>query len=176
MGALRTSLAGLQSTETTLPYADYKTEVLDSLLSVPAHKWHLSEYSMCLQLGCPTRTGTGPLSDTGVGSINIIDGGELHCPEVAFGPRTEFDPRRYLDISHNVLSLITAKNTTLYCIVNRTHHEFDWQVSQTKKVCNKVHYFSHGSDLAPWGGAYSTLVAFMLHTQRPQVGISAWLL
>ena len=30
-----TSLAGLQSTVTTLPYADYETEVLASLRSIP---------------------------------------------------------------------------------------------------------------------------------------------
>ena len=62
-----TSLAGLQSTETALPYADYKTEVLDSLLSIPTQMWaveindklpyerQLSDYSMCLQLGYPNR-------------------------------------------------------------------------------------------------------------------------
>ena len=55
----------LQSTVTALPYANYKTEVLDSLLSVPTRMWAVankdkmsnerrqSEYSMCLQLGCP---------------------------------------------------------------------------------------------------------------------------
>ena len=37
--ASRTSLAELQSTVTALQCADQKTEVLDSLLSMPAHTW-----------------------------------------------------------------------------------------------------------------------------------------
>ena len=35
VAAPRTSLTGLQSTVTTLPDTHYKTEVLDSLLSIP---------------------------------------------------------------------------------------------------------------------------------------------
>ena len=38
----RTSLSGLQSTVTALPYADYKTEVLDSL-PVPKYKWAVAK-------------------------------------------------------------------------------------------------------------------------------------
>ena len=37
--APRTRLAGLQPTVTALPKADYKTEVLDSLLSMPTNMW-----------------------------------------------------------------------------------------------------------------------------------------
>ena len=61
--ALRASLAGLQSTMPALPFADNKTKVLISLLSIPTLPWavankdklsnerQLSEISMCLQLG-----------------------------------------------------------------------------------------------------------------------------
>ena len=37
--APRTSLAGLQSTMAVLPYADFKIEVLDSLLSITTLMW-----------------------------------------------------------------------------------------------------------------------------------------
>ena len=37
VAASRTALAGLQSTATDLPNTDYKTEVLNSLLSIPTH-------------------------------------------------------------------------------------------------------------------------------------------
>ena len=42
-----TSLAGLQSTVTTLPYANKKTEVLSSLPSIPIHIWAVaSKYKL----------------------------------------------------------------------------------------------------------------------------------
>ena len=68
MAAPGTSPAELQSTVTALPYTDFKTEVLDSLLSIPTHmravankvkmsnERQLKEYSMGHQLGCPNRT------------------------------------------------------------------------------------------------------------------------
>ena len=37
--ALRTSPAGKQSTVIALPCTKYKTEVIDSLLSIPTHMW-----------------------------------------------------------------------------------------------------------------------------------------
>ena len=37
VAAPRTTLAGLQSTVTALPFDDFETEVLDSLLSLPTH-------------------------------------------------------------------------------------------------------------------------------------------
>ena len=40
--ALRASLAVLQFTLTALPYADHKTEVLDTLLSIPTHTWAIA--------------------------------------------------------------------------------------------------------------------------------------
>ena len=45
--AARISLAGLKSTVTSLPYAKYKAEELDSLLSIILngiiyHEWHIS--------------------------------------------------------------------------------------------------------------------------------------
>ena len=41
VAAPRTSLAGLQSTITALPCANYKTEMLDSLLPIPTHTYGL---------------------------------------------------------------------------------------------------------------------------------------
>ena len=38
----RTSLEELQSTVTTLPCTHYRTEVLDSLLSIPTHMWGIA--------------------------------------------------------------------------------------------------------------------------------------
>ena len=63
MAEPRTRLAGLQSIVTTLPFADYKASA--GFTPVYTHTWavaskdklssesHLSEYSMCLKLGCP---------------------------------------------------------------------------------------------------------------------------
>ena len=46
MAEPRASLAGLQSTVTALPYADYMTEVLNLLMSVPTHTWAVANCLM----------------------------------------------------------------------------------------------------------------------------------
>ena len=60
MAVPRKSLAGLLYTVTAMLCANYKIEVLNSLQSIPKHKSsykrQLSEYSICLHLGCPHRT------------------------------------------------------------------------------------------------------------------------
>ena len=67
-------MAGLQSTVIALPYADYKAEELDPLLSVPTHTWTVankdrwSEYSACI----PNREGQGLGKNHGRSRI-IID-------------------------------------------------------------------------------------------------------
>ena len=70
VAAPRTSLAGLQSTVNVFPCTAFKTEVLNSFLSLPSQMWavankgklfktrQLKECIMCRQLGCPNRTNT----------------------------------------------------------------------------------------------------------------------
>ena len=67
VAAPKICLEGQQAIVTALTCANYETELLNSLLSIPTHthvgsckkiqnEIQLSEYSKCLQLGCPNRT------------------------------------------------------------------------------------------------------------------------